>query len=300
MKRFVVTVLWLAACGGHSTPAPTASGPPAALQPTPAAGDVQVATVNGAPVWGSCVSAQAAHGISKQEALDECIAFELLAQAAEARGLALDPDVRLDTRTALVSQLVAKDFEDAYQKPGDFGPLWDALYQKNRHLYEHNEFRGSAYIRAVVPKNATPEQDAKAKAVADEIAAAVANERGLMPQHLIEIGERVAAGRVELFHETVIPYGRTARADPAYIAALFSIPEVGRTAPTAVRTAWGWDVILLNDLIPAARPSADEVTKQMLPDVKRTFFPQWTNQIAQRLGTRIEIEQQNLSLMENL
>src|SRR5687768_16245068 len=101
MRRLLVTLL--AACGGSTAPPPAPSGPPAAFQPTPAPDDMQVATVNGKPVWGSCVAAQASRGVSKQMALQQCIDFELLAQAAEARGFATDPDVHVETREALVN-----------------------------------------------------------------------------------------------------------------------------------------------------------------------------------------------------
>ncbi|HUS28576.1 MAG TPA: hypothetical protein VMZ53_08705 [Kofleriaceae bacterium] len=297
MKRLLVTLL--AACGGQATPPPAPSGPPAALQPTPAPDDVAVASVNGKPVWGSCVAAQASRGITKQDALNECIDFELLAQAAEARGLALDPDVKLETRTALVSQLVAKDFEDKYQKPSDFGGLWDSLYQRNKTRFDHGEYRGTAYARINVAKNATPADDASAKAIADEIAARLANERGLMPQHLVEIAEQVAGTRAKVAHEVVQPYSRHGL-DPTYTDAMFAIPEVGRTTPHAVRTPWGWDVILLNEIVPEEHMTAEQVAQKLLPEVKRTFFSTWTNQIAQRIGAKIQVEQKNLPLLENL
>src|SRR5688500_1194279 len=109
------------ACGGSKSPsAPAPSGPPASFIAAPARDDVQVATVNGRPVWGSCVTGQGARGATRDEALAQCIDFELLAQAAEARGLAVDPDVVLATRTALVSQLVAREYEDKYDGPEDF------------------------------------------------------------------------------------------------------------------------------------------------------------------------------------
>ena len=295
MKRLL---LLLAACGGSTTPPPTPSGPPAALQPTPAPDDVQVATVNGKPVWGSCVTAQASGAVSKQDALKQCIDFELLAQAAEARGLAVDDDVKLETRAALVNELVAKDFEDKYQKPSDFGGQWDALYQRTKHRFDHVEYRGSAYVRVNVDKKATPAQDATAKALAEEIAGKLASERGLMPQHLVDIAQQVAGTRAKLAHEVVKPYS-TQGLDPSYTNALFSIPEVGRTS-SAVRTPWGWDVILFNDVVPEEHDSADEIARQLLPEVKRTFFATWTNQIAQRIGAKITIEQKNLSLLENL
>lgn len=298
MNRLLV-ISALAACGGSSGPPPAPSGPPAALSPTPAPDDVVVAAVNGKPVWGSCVTAQTSRGVSKQEALKQCVDFELLAQAAEERGLALDPEVKLETRAALVNQLVAKEFEDKYQKPSDFGAIWGPLYERNKYRYDHGEYRGSVYARINVAKKATPADDAKAKAIADEIAARLATERGLMPDHLVAIAQQVAGSRAKVAHELVKPYSRQGL-DPAYTAALFSIPEVGRTAPEAVRTPWGWDVILLNDLIPETHPPAEEVVQKLLPEAKRTFFPTWTNQIAQRIGAKIEVIQKNLALLENL
>lgn len=293
-----LALLLLVACGGTSTPPPTPAGPPAALQATAAPDDVQVATVNGTPVWGSCVAAQAAHGITREEALRECVDFELLAQEADARGIALDPEVRLQTRTALVSQLVAKDYEDKFQQPSDFGGYWDALYNKNKHKIEHPEYRGSAYVRINVPKNASADEDAKAHAIADEIAAALSKERGLMPAHLVELAQQVAGTRAQISSEVVAPYTRQGL-DPSYTQALFAIAEIGRTSP-AVRTPWGWDVILFNDLVPEAHPSPEDVVRQLLPEVKRSFFPQWTNQIVQRLGVKIRIEDKNIPLLENL
>ncbi|HSD87335.1 MAG TPA: hypothetical protein VLB44_07460, partial [Kofleriaceae bacterium] len=250
------------------------------------------------PVWGSCVAAQAARGIAREEALRQCIDFELLAQEAAARGIALDPEVRLQTRTALVSQLVAKDFEDKFQQPSDFGGYWNALYTKNKLKIDHPEYRGSAYVRIDVPKGARPGEDATAHAIADEIAEALSNERGLMPQHLVEIAQQIAGTRAKISSGIVAPYTRQGL-DPTYTQALFSIPEIGRTSP-AVRTPWGWDVVLFNDIVPEVHPSPEEVTRQLLPEVKRSFFPQWTNQIAARIGAKIQIEEKNLPLLENL
>ena len=85
-------LLAIAACGGSSGPSPV---PPPASSARPAPlviatprltdGDVEVARVNGRPVWSSCVATQAAGAGSaeqlRRDALDQCIAFELLAQA---------------------------------------------------------------------------------------------------------------------------------------------------------------------------------------------------------------------------
>jgi hypothetical protein len=297
---WISLALALAACGSSKAPPPpTPTGPPAAWLPTPASDDVQVATVNGKPVWGSCVTAQAAHAKTKQEALAQCVDFELLAQAADARGIATDPEVALATRTALVSQLVAKEYEDKYQKPADFGPAWDTMLQRNRIKFDHVEYRGSAYARINVDKKATPEEDARAHAIVEEIATKLTGERGLSPPQFFDIAQQVAAGRATVSTAVVTPYSRGGL-DKPYEDALFSIPEIGETSPHAVRTKWGWDVVLFNDIVPEQHDPADKIESEMLPELKRQYFGTWANQIAQKLGVKIEIEQANLPALENL
>src|SRR5688500_8823834 len=123
------------ACGSSKAPSPVPSGPPASTLAPPAKNDVQIATVNGKPVWGSCVTAQARRagpGATREQAVQQCIDFELLAQAADARALATDPEVVLATRTALVSQLVAFEYEDKYQRPEEFGTFWTRALERNK------------------------------------------------------------------------------------------------------------------------------------------------------------------------
>jgi hypothetical protein len=298
--RTLALLIAFAACGGSSAPTPAASsGPPASLVATGAAdGDVQVATVNGRPVWGSCVTAQATGGKSREDALRECVDFELMAQAAEARGLATDHEVVQATHTALVSQLVAYDYEAKYTKPGDFGAIYDQLVAKNLARADHDEYRASAYVRIDVPKGATPAQDEAAHALMTEVAAATANERGLLPQHLKDIAEKVVGIRAKVSFAVVGPY-LPRGLDPSYSQALFALPEIGRTAGP-VRTSWGWDVILWSDVVPAVHPTPEQLAEKMLPDVKRSYFTYWVNTIASRLGVKITIFDKNLPALESI
>jgi hypothetical protein len=285
--RALAVLLWLCGCGAKTAP-PTPSGPPASLVASRAGtDDVIVAQVNGRPVWGSCVAAQATHGVGRDAALHQCVGFELLAQAAEARGYALDREVANATRDALVNQLIAREFEDKYKTPAELGDTWTRLYQKNRWRLEHPEVRGSAYVRV---------QD---EGIAKEIAAALGRERGLMPPHIQDIAERVAAGRTKVEFGVVPPDIQHGRLDATYTGALFSIPEVGRTAPP-VHTRWGWDIVLFESVIPAASGKPDEIAAQLLPDVKRAYFPIWVNKIAQGLGVKIEVIEKNVAALENL
>lgn len=295
---FIVSAVWAVACSSSTstTAVENMVGPPASLTAVPASrDDVQVATVNGRPVYGSCVATQAGRGASRQEALDQCIAFELLAQRAEA--YATDPEVIAETRTALVNQLVTRDYENKLTKPADFGAFWDKALERNKRLVDHGEARASAYARITVASEAPADEQARAKALAEEIAAATRDERGLTASHLEDIAKQVVGSRGKVDFAVVPPYLDEGGLDPTYAKPLFAIPEVGRTS-AAVRTPWGWDVILFSERIAAEKLSQDEIVAKVLPDVKRSYFVTWANQIASKLSVKIYDE--NIPLLEDL
>jgi hypothetical protein len=301
MRWQLVLLIASGACSGSHAPPPTPSGPPAPMLATPTApDDVQVATVNGRPVWGSCVTAQTTRGASRDEAVKQCIDFELMAQAAEARGLQTDHEVVVATRTALVSQLVAKEYEDKFTRPADFGAFWTKSIEKNRAHFDHEEARGSVYARIEVPKNAPPDVEAKAKQQIDAIYAALADERGLMKPHVEAIAKRVV-GDVPQLEVAAVPADLRVggRLDQTYVNQLFTIAEIGRVAPP-IRTKWGWDVILFDSVVPAIHATPDELAAAALPEIKRGFFPYWVNRIGQSLGVHVQLVDKNLPLLENL
>ena len=302
MRWLVVLVVSLGACSGSHAPPPAPSGPPAPMTAS-AAGDVQIATVTVAgvdrPVWASCASAQAARGASKADAVNQCIDFELMAIEAEQRGYAIDHDVVLATKTALVSELVAHEYEDKFQRPEDFGTFWTKSLERNRGRFDHGEARGSVYARIDLAKTATPADDEAAKKLIDELYAALANERGLMRPHLEAIAKRVIGTRGKLSVAAVPADLRHGRLHETYVAALFAIPQVGRVAPP-VRTPWGWDIILWDSVVPEVHATPAELLEQALPEIKRSFFPYWVARIGQSLGVKAQLEDKNLPLMENL
>ena len=298
MRRLLCLVV-ACACGSPKPP-PTPVGPPAAIEAQRAsADDVIVARVNGRPVWGSCVAIQAKRtNVGRQAALQQCVDFELLAQTAEQRGFATHPDVAERTHAAMVSQLVAQVYEDGYTKPEQFGADWDALLKKNLWHVKHENYRGSSYVRINVDAKATPEQDRAAHALADQIAAALAPERGLMGPSLLALAQRVA-GTTPLAHEDVQALRAGAFGDDNYANTLFTLPEVGR-ASGAVRTKWGWDIIVWTEDIPETSPSQDEIVALMLPDIKRLYFNRWLDQIAKSLGVHVELVPENVAKLEEL
>jgi hypothetical protein len=304
----LVLMTALAACGGSSGPSPVpAAAPTVIATPRRSAGDLDVATVNGRPVWASCVTAQArsiATGAraaelvhARAEALDQCVAFELLAQEAEKRGLSAAPEVAKATRTAAVDRLIDTDFEQRYRIPDDLKPAVDAIMKRNEWRLHVPELRSSAYARFVVAKDAPPELDARAHALADRLAAQLAGEAGLYGVHLTEAARRVAAGSdIKLETTDVQPTDR-ARLVDSYAAALYAIPEVGRISP-AVRTQWGWDVVLWTGGIEARERTRDELVAELFPELRRHQFQLWVTQLARQRGIRIEVDQAGVALLD--
>ncbi len=292
MSRFALALASIAAaCGGSPSPTPVPSGPTASIvAPRASEADVVVAQVNGRPVWGSCVTEQGAGAKDRATALDQCIAFELLAQAAEKRGFGADADVLQATRTAMVNELIETEFEARYQKPADLGPVLDKMLDKNAWRLHRPDLRASTYVRAIVPADAPPEVDAAAKEVADKIVAELENETGLLPSHLEAAAARAIAGttiKTQSQHVQQIPNGPGY--EQPYLDALFSISEVGRISRPA-RTKRGWDVLLWTGGLPPYESTREQLAKDMFPELRRAQFFAWVAQLIKANGIKVEID----------
>ncbi len=278
MRAFLLIAI--AACGGSSS-APSAPPTPSLVTPHDTASDLQVATVNGRPVWGSCVA--------RQGNLADCIAFELLAQAAEAKGLARDPDVVAATRTAEVDRLIATEFEAKVASFADLHGVYDSVIEKNAFRMHRPDLRTSAYVRAPVDEKAPPEVDAKAHAAAEAVAAELRDQTGLFPISIDEVADKVgAAARVTLERAEVPIKPREALAKP-YADVLWAIPEVGRIGGP-VRTKWGWDVILYTGGLPPLETTREQLVDELFPELRRHYFIDWVETLRKSLGITVEID----------
>ena len=301
MKRIWISLL--IACGGSSEPAAPVkasapSGPVASAAAAP--DDVVVATVDGLPVWGSCVAAQVQRtGVDRAAALQECIAFELLAREAARRGLAGDPEVTEATKQAMVSELVAHEFEDKHRTPADMKEAIDTVIDRNKEQLDRPELRASSFVRVEAPEKTTPaETNAKARALADQIYAELADKTGLFPSHLLETARRLVKGTgLTVTDAEFRPATREALV-PAYRDALFGIPEVGRVAKPA-RTEWGWDIILMTAHFPPIKQSREDVAQQIFPDARRALFGRWVAQLVRSFGSRITVNSSALAQAED-
>jgi hypothetical protein len=302
------TRAWLVAAAACAAPSSAPSAPAAtavAVTPPLTGDDTEVARVNGRPVWSSCVAVQAGAIAAagrppeqvRREALDQCVAFELLAQTAEARGLAAAREVTEATRTAAVNRLVETDFERRYQTPGDLKQAVDIVMKRNEWRMHILELRASTFARFDVPAGAPPEVDTRAHALADRLAGELAGQTGLFGVHLSEAARRIAAGGdIKLETTDVRPTHHDDLVE-AYAKALYSIPEVGRIA-APVRTQWGWDVVLWTGGVEARERTRDEVVADLFPELRRQQFQLWVTQLGKQLGVHVEIDQQNAARLD--
>jgi len=315
-RAFVPALAWLTACGSPSGPAappPVTASVSVIATPRLADDDLAVATVNGRSVWGSCVTVQArAIAASSRsprvadalhpdalraEALEQCIAFELLAQAAEARGLAAAPEVASATRAALVNRVVETEFEQRYRTPGDLKQAVDVVMQRNAWRMHLIQLRASTFARFTVAKDAPPAADAAAHAAADQLAGQLAGQTGLFGIDLTDAARRVAAGSdVKLESSDVKPMHQDDLVAP-YAQALYAIPEIGRTSP-AVRTQWGWDVVLWTGGVEAKDTSREEIVAELFPELRRRQFQLWVTQLGKQLGVHIAIDDATVAKLD--
>jgi hypothetical protein len=158
----LLLLLAVMACGTSAAPLPVSPGSEGmAFRARPVGDDLVVAQVNGEPVYGSCVRAQAEGlGITDQQALDQCIGFELLADEARRRGLLGDPDAISASKREAVRAFLRGEFYGDHFGPGslpleDLRKMWEGLPESGIPLkgyFNHPELRAATYCRVPVAR----------------------------------------------------------------------------------------------------------------------------------------------------
>ena len=278
----------LAACGGGSGEARPTVATPIDLTATAAGtADVIVARVDGRPVYGSCVAAQAAgRKVDRATALDDCVSLELLAGAALARGLDRDAALVAARKDAAARRLVDLDFRDRYRRwddlPSDFRV---PAFEQNRERMNRPESRKSWYARVKLTKDERGgPRDAAAERAIRLLAANLAGRVDLFKADLDrELPRAVAAIDPSLPFEVGIgmPTERDVGLQEDFRLALFTVPEPGGvTAP--VRTPWGWDVILYADYRRPPQLTEDALEAKLFPEARQVYWDLWMTALARK------------------
>lgn len=259
-------------------------------------GRAMVAQVNGRPVFASCVETQAkATSIDVQAALQECIDFELLAQEAERRGYGGDADAVEARRREAVRALLRRDFEADHDDPADIPlaavrPVFARPQVHTR--YNHPEYRFVYFARGEA-KNKPQEVWDDAERRIRALHADLKGKRGLTRE---QFWEAVTAHTTDdykfLAPQRPVNGPRKGGLEENFAREMFAIPEIGMVSEP-VKTAWGWDLLILMHISKARRARveevADEIREQMFPSWQKAEFQQWTKQLAG--NSRVTIEE---------
>jgi|GEM_PF-2641804 len=272
-------------CGGGKKQPPPRPVAVTDVHVDPKQAGVVVAQVNGTPVYADCVAAQVEYGRAetREQALQQCIDFELLAQEAQRRGFATGRAlVELRKREA-VRTFIEKDFAPTFSSPKDVPE--DELrkaYERTKPRYVHPEFRRVTFVRALYAKN-TPfgsPADIAARTRINKIYQALKGPRVFawrVPRYDLEMEQlqfiaRREIGEADQQHLYIPPQGafsfkRWGPVHESFRKPAFEIPREHMISPP-VRTPWGWDIILLLNIIPPKNDSFEDAK----PDLQKFLF----------------------------
>ncbi|MEZ4404606.1 MAG: hypothetical protein R3B06_31590 [Kofleriaceae bacterium] len=280
-----------AACGGAPAPAPTRGPIDVTAQPA-GPDDPVVARVDGRPVYGSCVAAQArGRHLDRAAALAECVDLEVLAGAAVARGLDRDPDVAAARHDAGAVRLLDVAYRARFQRFDDLPASFrDPIFAKNRDRMVRPESRASYFARIEVDRAARPGPvDDAAKRAIDLAYAALAPRSDLFKQDL-QPALDAAVAAVDPSLKTTVGLAAPTEQDfglrEYYRRALFSVDAIGRVA-APVASPWGWDMILYTDFRRPPPMTEAEFKAKLFTPARQAYFNQWLDGLAR--GHAVEV-----------
>jgi hypothetical protein len=285
-------LLWCG-CGTHAAketvhPVVTAederfTGP---WSPPPARDADVVAEVNGEKIYVADVERQAqARGQTPLQALDELIAAELLVEEARRKGLTDDPEVVAARRRERARLILDRDFAPTFDSPdqvpqAEVDAFWNM--ERVRTFYDHPEYHNVSYVRAPTRLKTTDEAELEAaRALAQRFHDAAIAAHVTTSDAYFALADRLAKDwGVKLQHERYSTTEHKGPATPEFAAAAFSVSTAGELAKPA-RTDWGYDVLLLTEVIPARHTSKEEaaveIRKQRFEAARRTAFLRWAD-----------------------
>lgn len=258
-------------------------------------GRIEVAAVNGVPVYADCVEDQAEGlGIDKDQALEQCIDFELLAQAARREGYLSHPSVVETSRVESVRALIEHSYPltSADRIPdGEIRHFWDERGLERK--FNHPEGREAKLCVAMEDKGGvTPEVDAENKQIIGDVYAQMQTVDPADPESLKQVceakaSEVKASGRDVRY---IVFSGTRERFLKEFAEPLWKLTEVGlysgpHHAPP------GWFVVQLAAISPA-RSAGFEDAKKEIADALMTSkdamwwrmgkFAEWYNKLAEK------------------
>ena len=249
------------------------------ISPVPR-GRSQVAQVNGVPIFDDCVVRQAKSSeLTAQDALQECIDFELLAQ--EAQSFVKDREVQERGKQELVRAFVTGTYPitSADDIPLEIvQKLWNLPPIRKR--YQHPELRNIVFCR-IPPAtgDAAADSDETGQAFLLNIYEKLKDRTGISEEDLF--GECYPhykdAGIADLELNTFHLYPRTQYGDQ-FRAQVFDGPLTAGMVLPLLQSRYGWDLILLTDLRPELNRSFADAEKELRDALfTKPIYESWRN-----------------------
>jgi PPIC-type PPIASE domain len=287
-----VTLVVLGACGGKKpahAPAPASHAArehwTGTLAPRPSAEAVAVAEVNGDTIWDVDVARHAgARHLDARAALDELIELQLLAQEAERRDLADDPEVVEARQQARTRALLRLDFEPGYKRPEDVPQADLDTAWSNPRIYlrfNHPLYHQVRFLRVEAGKDATAAQIEDARQKAEAIRAAVAAAHPASKEEFAQVASEKATELGAKF--AVSDHNATERGTvKVFLDAAMALHQPGDLSPVT-RTDWGWDLLYLYNVIPEVHKSQEQAAPELrtliFDESRRRAFLGWTDRL---------------------
>ncbi len=223
-------------------------------------------------------------GLTSQQALDRCIDFALLAENAMQKGLDTHPDVLRTAKTEMVRQLIDQYFAKPTSDPNNidkaiYQEVYDQIQKRSHGAYfRHPEYRQTFYVRVPV---ASPKEDTKtknnsktkpveaaslpvinskadflARKLAWKIYNAAKDSQPTTKEDLGALAKQIAGEKPVEAEFIERPRSITGLVS-SYANTAFALQKTGQISKP-VKTPWGWDIILLTQIIPARDDSASD------------------------------------------
>jgi peptidyl-prolyl cis-trans isomerase C len=244
--------------------------------------------VNGDTIWDVDVARHAAaRHLDARAALGELIDLELLAQEAKRRGLADDPQVTEARQQARVRAFIGTEFTSLFKSPADVPQADIDVAWSNPRVYlryNHQLYHEVRFIRFDLRKESTPEEIEDLRQKMEKVRAQVI---AAHPDSKEAFGDAaVAAARAQGYPLRPQDYSATERGTvKEFLDAAMALKQPGEISPVT-RTAWGWDLLYLYNIIPETKLTKEQATpdlRQRIFDESRTQgFQAWVDKLVRK------------------